>query len=77
MISEEQKFRAETFRIFGIALITPLGKILLDPSLFFREHDLFYSTIYTLCTVVGAVIGFLHIEIARGILDQRGENKWK
>lgn len=72
MITEEKKFRAETFRILGIALLTPFAMIFLDPWSFFTEHNLVYSTIYLLASTVSAVAGFIHIEIARGILDTRG-----
>ena len=30
MISEDQKYRSEAFRISGFALMTPIGKLVLD-----------------------------------------------
>ncbi|MBI3590681.1 MAG: hypothetical protein HY094_04795 [Candidatus Melainabacteria bacterium] len=30
MVSEEQKYRAEVFKILGIALMTPFGKLALE-----------------------------------------------
>ena len=77
MITEEEKFKAETFRIFGIALLTPAGKVLLDPWQFFVEHNPIYCIFYILFALVFSVVGVIHIERARAILDQRDINKWK
>ena len=77
MITEEEKFRADTFRMFGIILLTPLGQILLDPQKFFFGHNLVYGIFYLLFALLGATVGFAHIEKARGILDKRGINKWR
>ena len=77
MITEEEKFKAETFRILGIALLTPAGKILLDPWMFYQEHGLIYTIIYIIFASIGGYFGLLHIEIARGILDKRGMKKWE
>ena len=77
MVSEEEKFRADTFRIFGFVLLTPIGKILLDPWTFFTHHDLAYCLIYLVIAICAGIIGFIHIDLARGILSQRGISKWK
>ena len=75
MITEEEKFRAETFRIFGIILLTPLGKILIDPMVFYQEHDLIYNIIYSVVALISAYIGLIHIEIARATLDKKEKDK--
>ena len=49
----------------------------MDPGLFFMEHDLIYSMIYIPCAILAALFGLTQIEIARGILDERGKDKWK
>ena len=77
MVTEEQQFRADTLRILGVACITPIARFLLDPGLFFMEHDLIYSIIYIPCAILAALFGLTQIEIARGILDERGKDKWK
>ncbi len=77
MITEEDKFRADTLRILGIACITPIARFLFDPGLFFREHDFIYTTIYIPCAILAALFGLTQIEIARGILDERGKDRWK
>ncbi len=71
MISEEEKFRADTFRMFGVVLLTPLGKILIDPIIFYQEHDLTYNITYTVVALISAYYGFHHIEIARATLDKK------
>ena len=76
MVSEEQKIRAETLRILGIAFITPMAKFLLDPHLFFREHNFIYTIGYVLCAIIVGLFGFTQIEIARGILDKK-ESQWR
>ena len=75
MASEEEKFRAETFRIFGIIFLTPLGKILIDPLVFYQEHGLVYTIIYFVLAFILGYIGLLHIEIARGTLDKKNKDK--
>ena len=77
MITEEQQFRAETLRILGIALITPIAKFLLDPYLFLADHNFIYEIFYIHCTIVVGIISVKQIEIARGILDERNLNRWK
>ena len=76
MVTEEEKFKAETFRIFGIILLTPIGKVLLDPWIFFKEHNLMYGIIYIMIAVASGYIGLLHIERARVILDERSKKRW-
>lgn len=76
MISEEEKFRAETFRMFGVILLTPLGKILIDPLIFYQEHGLIYTIIYSMLALVFAYIGLVHIEIARATLDKKDKVTW-
>ena len=75
MVTEEEKFRAETFRIFGIIFLTPLGKILIDPLAFCQEHDLTYNIIYSVLALISAYIGLTHIEIARATLDKKNKDK--
>lgn len=77
MVTEEQKFRADTLRILGITLLTPIAKFLLDPYLFLKEHNFVYTICYVFCAVVVGVVGLTQIEIARGILNQKVTDRWK
>ena len=76
MITDEQKFRAGTFRMFGFILLTPIGKVLLDPWIFLEEHNLMYGIIYIMIAIASGYIGLLHIERARVILDKRSKKRW-
>ena len=77
MVTEEEKFRADTFRILGIAFITPLGRLLVDPLAFYQEYGLVHTVIYFVYALTAAYIGLIHIEFSRGILDKRSTTKWK
>lgn len=77
MVTEEEKFKAETLRIFGIALITPFARFILDPYLFLREHDPLFSICYIVFAIVSGIIGVIQIEYARSILEEKGIDKWK
>lgn len=77
MITEEQKFRAETLRILGIALITPFAGFILDPYIFFKEHNVIYTILYVISAIISAGFGITQIEIARSILYRRGIQEWK
>lgn len=77
MTTEEQKYRAYTFNISGFALMTPFGKICLDPLTFFKQYELVGSVIYILISFGLFISGFMLIEFGRDILYKKGENKWK
>ena len=77
VVTEEEKFRADTFRILGVALITPIARILLDPYAYFTEHNIIYSIFYLIFALGFAYAGLLHIERARVILDERSNKEWK
>lgn len=77
MVTEEQKFRAETYRITGFAMLTPIGRILLDPLPLFNEYELTPFIFYLTFSIIAGIIGFLLIEKARGILFVKRYNKWE
>lgn len=64
MFPNEDKFRAETLRIFGIALMTPGGKIFLDPFGLFDRLGLLKFCIVVSYSVLLFYIGLVFI--ARG-----------
>ena len=75
MVTEEEQFRAETFRIFGLMFLAPAGRILIDPLGFYQEHDLAYNIIYSVLAFIFGCIGLIHIEIARATLDKKNKSK--
>jgi len=77
MISEEEKFKAQTFRIFGLALLTLLGRIFLDPLEFFLKYGLILSISYTTLALSFALLGFILIDKGRDIISEKRRIKWK
>lgn len=58
MSFEAERFRSDVFKIAGFALMTPIGKIFLQPLEFFREYGLIFSTLYSIGSLFLALIGF-------------------
>ena len=77
MISEEEKYRAETFRFIGMAMLTPFGALLLTPFVLFDQLGIFGFIIYCLVASISLVIGVIIIENGRNILDRKELKKWK
>ena len=59
------KYQAETLRIFGLAFLTPLARLLLDPLAFLKEYHGVAWIIYGLLSVICAILGL--IIITRGL----------
>ena len=72
MVAEEQKYRAYTYNIAGFALLTPLGKLILDPitttMILEKFGPLIFIGYVSLC-ILFAIAGFRAIAIGRDILD--------
>ncbi len=75
MITEEQKYLASTFQIFGVACFTPLGQFVLN----IREefiHFSFETFIYLGFTLFLAYFGIILIAKGSEHLAERTERKW-
>ena len=75
MVSEEQKYIASAFQIFGIACFTPLGQFVLN----IREeliHFSFGTFIYLGFTIFLAYFGIILILKGSEYLIERTERKW-
>ena len=77
MITEEEKYRAETSRLVGIAMVMPFGALLLTPIALFNQLEGFGFAIYFLASSVGLIIGATIIEAGRRVLDKRETRRWK
>ena len=70
--SEQQKYRAYTYNIAGFALITPFGRLILDPittaQIFEKFGPLIFAGYIFLC-ILFAMAGFKSISIGRDIFD--------
>ena len=72
MVAEEQKYRAYTYNIAGFALLTPLGKLILDPvataTILEKFGPLIFVGYVSLCIIL-AIGGCRAVDIGRDILD--------
>lgn len=69
MITEGQKYTAYTINISGFALITPIGKIVLEPISTFSEFGLNGFLIYSVFCLILASIGIFLLLYGRGRLE--------
>lgn len=76
-MTEEEKYRAETFRIVGIAMLTPFGALLLTPFLLLNQLNIFGFVVYCLVSLGSLIIGATIIEAGRKILDRKGLKRWE
>lgn len=72
MVIEEQKYRAYTYNVAGFALLTPLGKLILDPittaTILEKFGPLIFVGYVSLCIFL-AIVGCRAVAIGRDILD--------
>ena len=72
MKEDWHKFRAETYRVFGLALLTPIGHIVLSPLSFYINYGNNFSLAYFALALSLAFIGFASIGKANVIMKNRG-----
>lgn len=75
MIIEEEKYRAEVFKIVGIALLMPFGKVILNPITMFKEMGVISFTIYCVMSILSIIIGIIFVDKGRDILSHRFRRK--
>jgi hypothetical protein len=68
VITEEQKYRAETSKIAGFALMAPFGRIVLDPYIF-RDFELWVLSLYILLALILFLAGAVSVAKGHDILD--------
>jgi len=68
MITEEEKYVSEVAKIVGIAFLSPLGRIFLDPFTFVKGHELMFVLSYFLYALALAFVGFAFFVKGRDIL---------
>ena len=76
MVREQEKYVAYSFNIAGFALVSPLGKIILDALEIYEGFRLswFFIGYIVFCTLL-AIIGVWSIFYGRGILNLEREKK--
>ena len=75
MVTEEQKYIAGVFQIFGIACFTPFGQFILNIREEF-SHCSFYTFVYLGFTFFLACFGMILILKGSEYLTERKERKW-
>ena len=68
VITEEQRYKAYTYNIAGFALMTPVGKIVLNYMEIFKETGPIMFIINSLVALFLFTLGLTFIEIGRSIL---------
>ena len=75
MITEEQKYIASIFQIFGVACFTPFGQFILNIREEF-SHFSFNTFIYLGFILFLAYLGIILILKGSEYLTERKERKW-
>ncbi len=70
MIIEEEKYRAYTFNFAGFAVMTPLGKLVLENVKLYNELGLLWFLINLFGSICLFVWGLTLVEQGRTILDK-------
>lgn len=71
MITDEQKYRSEINKISGFALMTPLGRIFIDPFTVFGESSLGILLGYSLICCLLFVSGAIFVARGHAIVDKK------
>ena len=78
MITEEEKYKAETYKIVGIAMLAPIGPLFLTPIALFKQLGSLGLTIYSLVSFASFILGGIIIEQGRKAIDKEREKRiWK
>ena len=77
MASEEEKYRAETFRIIGIAMLTPVGPLFLTPGILLKQLETNGFMLYLFITIISSILGAMILELGRSFLDKRDLKRWE
>lgn len=65
------KYRAETYRIFGLGMLTPFGRIFLDPLSIISTYGKELFLIYFIFTTSIGLFGISMIEKGSVIIENR------
>lgn len=74
MITEEEKYKAETLKVVGIAMLTPIGGLFLTPLVLLKQFGPISFAIYAIVSFLSTIIGVMILGEGRRIL-RIGEKK--
>ena len=69
MVTKEHEYMAQALQVTGFALMTPFGKIILDPISTFSSFGETFFFYYLLASLILMIIGFICIQRGRAILS--------
>ena len=77
MPTEEEKYKAETFKIIGIAMLTPIGPVFLTPIALFKQLGQPGFIVYFTVSFISLITGGMMIETGRRFIDKKeARRKW-
>ncbi len=75
MITDLDKYRIEIFKITGFAIMTPFGRLFLDPVSILKEFGLLGSFLYCIICVSLTIGGVILILKGYDIIDTKERKK--
>lgn len=75
MTTEEQKFRADTIRLGGIAFMAPIGKVFVDLFELIDKYGLFMFFIFLIYSLGLAYVGLIFIVRSHDIIALEKKEK--
>ena len=70
MISEGEKYRAQSFNISGFALMSLFGRIVMQPLETFKEYGLIGFICYTITSIMFFIFGVILIQMGYEATDE-------
>ena len=75
MTTDEAKYRAETFRVVGIAMLAPFGAVFLTPTLLIQQLGIGGFIVYIIISLISFIFGGMILEIGRRVIDRNKMEK--
>lgn len=70
-MSNEEEYMAQAYQVAGFALMSPFGRMCLQPTVVFNEFNLIGFISYACFSVLAFLFGMISIEKGRAILNPR------
>jgi len=71
MPTKEDEYKAQSYQIVGFALMSPFGRICLQPTVVFNELGPFGFILYLGLSVLAFLVGFIFIDTGRVTLKEK------
>ncbi len=70
MIDELNKYRVEILKIIGFAMLSPFGRLFLQPLEIFKEYGLILTMCYAIMSIATGLLGFVIIIRGYEIIEE-------